>query len=309
MFKSKRSASVPAFIDLEKAQSDFRELLRHPEQGAEALISRPSSGAISEYRLSDLSATALRTEVAGSGAVIVRGLLSDAQAVKLREGAEHVLRALSEFRAATPSKDGWYAPFPALGDPREVNFSRQIVTLDEMGALLVDSPQLSTSYLAMLQELGVLRLVNGFLGAPAALSAEKSVIRRVPASTGTDWHQDGKFLGSQVRSLNLWVTLSDCGTAAPGLDLVASRPQHILPTGSDDAHFDWSISQSAVDEWRGATPVVHPEFRPGDAVFFDHMNVHRTGVRPGMTESRYALETWFFSPWHFPEGYTGITVG
>jgi len=31
-------------------------------------------------------------------------------------------------------------------------------------------------------------------------------------------------------------------------------------------------------------------------------------VKPGMTEDRYAIETWFFAPSHFPAGYHGLLV-
>ena len=49
-----------------------------------------------------------------------------------------------------------------------------------------------------------------------------------------------------------------------------------------------------------------PVFAPGDAIFFDHMNLHRTGSRPEMTEPRFAVESWFFGPSAFPEGYTAL---
>ena len=44
----------------------------------------------------------------------------------------------------------------------------------------------------------------------------------------------------------------------------------------------------------------HAGFKAGDAVFFDEMNMHRTGSDPGMTNDRYALEAWFFAPSCYP---------
>ena len=41
--------------------------------------------------------------------------------------------------------------------------------------------------------------------------------------------------------------------------------------------------------------------RPGDAVLFDHLLLHRTGVDPSMTATRYATETWFFAPSAYPD--------
>ena len=45
-----------------------------------------------------------------------------------------------------------------------------------------------------------------------------------------------------VRSLNLWLALSPCGVDAPGLDIVPRRFDEILPTGTEGAMFDWSVS-------------------------------------------------------------------
>ncbi len=42
-------------------------------------------------------------------------------------------------------------------------------------------------------------------------------------------------------------------------------------------------------------------FEPGDAVLFDHFCLHRTAVGEGMTEDRYATETWCFAPSVYPD--------
>lgn len=266
----------------------------------------PGDGTLPEVSVADLPELDLRDLVARHGAVIVRSLLDPATATQLRAGAESVLQGLEQVGRDGDTGDNWYQVFNGVADCPELGWSRQIATLSNMGALLVDSPRFAETYLSLMDDAGLVAVIDKYLGAPAMLSAEKSVVRRVPATTGTNWHQDGAFLGADVRALNLWVTLSDCGTDAPGLDLVAARPDEILATGTDDALFDWSIGQGEVDRWRGDLPVIHSEFRAGDAVLFDHMLVHRTGVTPGMTETRYALESWFFTPWHFPDGYTGV---
>ena len=36
-------------------------------------------------------------------------------------------------------------------------------------------------------------------GERPALSANKATLRRVPVKTSTDWHQDGAFLGQDIR--------------------------------------------------------------------------------------------------------------
>ena len=39
-----------------------------------------------------------------------------------------------------------------------------------------------------------------------------------------------------------------------------------------------------------------PVFEPGDALLLDHLTLHRTAVDAGMTNDRYAIETWLFAP-------------
>jgi len=51
---------------------------------------------------------------------------------------------------------------------------------------------------------------------------------------------------------------------------------------------------------------VRPEFRPGDALLFDHMLLHRTAVDPDMSERRYAIEAWFTAPSAYPPGSVPI---
>ena len=60
-------------------------------------------------------------------------------------------------------------------------------------------------------------------GERPALSANKCTLRRVPVDTNTNWHQDGAFLGADVRTVNLWLALSDCGDDSPGLEIVPRR--------------------------------------------------------------------------------------
>jgi ectoine hydroxylase-related dioxygenase (phytanoyl-CoA dioxygenase family) len=45
----------------------------------------------------------------------------------------------------------------------------------------------------------------------------------------------------------------------------------------------------------GVGTVNRPAFALGDAVLFDEMAMHRTGVNKSMTQTRYAIEMWFFA--------------
>ena len=48
------------------------------------------------------------------------------------------------------------------------------------------------------------------------------------------------------------------------------------------------------------TAIESPLFRAGDAIFFDQLLLHCTGVRPHMTRERYAIEAWHFGGSTFP---------
>jgi hypothetical protein len=138
----------------------------------------------------------------------------------------------------------------------------------------------------------------------------KSTLRRVTPDVGKGfslWHQDGAFLGD-VRALNVWLSLSRCGDVAPGLDIVPRRIDHVLPTGTEGAIFDWSVSQAVVEEAAGDVAIARPIFEPGDVLLFDDLCVHATAAEPEMPNPRYAIENWFFGPSGFPGNYAPLAV-
>ena len=148
--------------------------------------------------------------------------------------------------------------------------------------------------------LGLVQVVGPHFGEPAVLSVRKWVLRCVEPDNGAEsgWHQDGRFLGDEsIRTVNLWIALSDCGDGAdaPGIEIVAANDREIYPTGTHGAVFDWIVGQELVDELGQTRPVVCPRFAAGDAIFFDHYNLHRTGFGLSHSENRYAVESWFFA--------------
>jgi len=116
----------------------------------------------------------------------------------------------------------------------------------------------------------------------------------------TDWHQDGSFLGKDVRSVNLWVALSPCGRDASGLDLMPRRIPYIVETGTQGATFDWAVGPGTVEILAQDTPVASPEFAAGDALLFDHLYLHRTSLPPNRSKTRWAIESWMFAPSCYP---------
>jgi len=256
-----------------------------------------------ETGLPVIDATTLTPEVLGGailhhGALWVRGLIDRDRAALLRQDIDKVLAARDAFRAGAPVEETtpWYVHAPM--DP-SLAASRDWV--EGGGAWTADSPRMLFDLIDLFEERGVIDVIAATLGERPALSIGKSTLRRVANTTDTDWHQDGAFLGDYVRTVNCWLTLSDCGVDAPGLDVVARRLPYVMQSGSHGAYFDWSVGPGMIELLKqGGAPVMSPVFAAGDALLFDHLMLHRTGVRPGMTKSRWAIESWFFAPSNFP---------
>ena len=238
-------------------------------------------GPLSPTHPDDLTVDVLRRGLAHHGCVLVRGLIPAERAEALARGID---RALDAFDACADEPRGtsappWYVPFDA--DARTYRVGGRRAWVRASGALwTADSPRMLFELLDVVDATGIGALVEGYFGERPALSANKCTLRRVPVDASTNWHQDGAFLGRDVTTLNLWLALSPCGAEAPGLDIVPRRFDHILPTGTDGALFDWSVSPTLVEEAAGgADAIVRPEFEPGDALLFDHLFVHRTARR------------------------------
>jgi hypothetical protein len=257
---------------------------------------------IREYAAGELTASTLRSGFARDGCALVRGLISRSRAEGLAQGIDCVLDAFDAHAVggAATSPSPWYAPFDPPPGSR-VGGRRNWVRAS--GAVwTVESPRMLFELCTLLEDTGIGDLVTEYLGERPVLSANKCTLRRVPVDTNTNWHQDGAFLGADVRTVNLWLALSDVGADSPGLEIVPRRLDTVLPTGTDGALFDWSVSPQLVETVSLDTPVICPEFRAGDALLFDHMLLHRTAVTPGMTRERHAMETWLFAASAYPDG-------
>lgn len=264
----------------------------------------PDRSTIPEVASSGFTPESLASAIVHNGGLIVRGLLSKGEVERCTACVHQAFEARQRHQAGVASREDtkWYSPFQTRSDGGVLNESRRFA---EMGAgvLGVDSPATVHEVLKMAESRGVIAAVEEFLDERPAVSVMKTTLRIVPPTTGTSWHQDGAFLGSYVRSVNMWIALSECGEEAPSLDVIPKRFDHIVSTGTEGAPFSWSVADSVAERVarEAGVAILHPNFAPGDAIFFDHMNLHRTGVRPGMTKDRLAIEWWFFAPSHFPE--------
>jgi hypothetical protein len=232
--------------------------------------------------------------------LIVRKLLDAAGVARLKAAVETALDARgSALSGQTQGPSPWYSEFGPLKEAGARAFT------ESSGVLAVDSPRGVFELLETFRAAGVDRLARDFLGGPPVLSAEKSVFRRVAPTVYASYHQDGAFLGQDIRTLDVWIALSHCGKTAPSLEVLPHRVSRILPMG---AFFDWDLDEKEIEKEFPGFKSVLAEFEPGDAILFDQLCVHRSGHAAGMTEPRLAIECWLFAAQSVPEGYTGLVL-
>lgn len=252
-----------------------------------------------------LDAEAVRTGWSRSGCVLVRGLISADRAARLAGGID---QAIAAFDAATAGDEGvdpgWYEPrsMPDRVEPGLPDAARRRLLRETGGLWTADSPHMLFELFELIDDVGIGAVMTDFLGERPMLSAIKGTLRRVPPEEVIGgWHQDGAFLGEDVGAFNIWLSLSECGRDAPGLDIVPRRVDRVVRSERENgAQFDWSLSDEAVLAAADGIPIARPEFHPGDALLFDHLLVHRTAASKEMVRDRYAIESWFFAPSSYP---------
>jgi hypothetical protein len=255
-----------------------------------------------EVAAGDLNAQCLRAGILGKGGLVVRNLMAPKEVTAARNCVRAALlarKALAENAEGAAENPWFQRPESVAGGP--VQFDRLGgEQFTETGSVwTVDSPPSAAHMLAFYRQIGLPAMLEEYFGEPATLSVRKWVLRCVPPNNGgqSGWHQDGQFMGAGIRTVNLWIALTDCGTGAdaPGMDIVADNTREIYPTGTHGAPFEWTVGQGLVDEIGRRHPIVRPHFRAGDAIFFDHYNLHRTGYGTADLRPRYAVEAWFFA--------------
>jgi Phytanoyl-CoA dioxygenase (PhyH) len=265
----------------------------------------PSADPLPEITASELTPGLLRAGILRDGCLLVRGLVPREGALEL---AQRIDRAFDQRERHDPGRriaEGFYEefrPHSRYGDVVGRTWIQQ-----GGGLLAADAPMLSFEMMEIFRAARLRELVTGYLGEPALISVHKTTLRKADPSVPGAWHQDGFFMG-EVRSLNLWLSLSRCGDESPGLDILPRRLENYVATATDEAVLDYTISQQKVQETAGDTPVIRPIFEPGDALFFDELFLHQTGSDPAMRKPRYAVENWFFGGSGFPGEYAPIAV-
>lgn len=260
------------------------------------------SSGLPEVHANELNAAVLAAGIRHRGALLVRGLFSTSIAAQLADGIRQALAACAAWRERGRGEFGssWYSRLPLRADCKLAT-GREWLERDCGGVWLADSPRMLFELTELYHRSGLTRLIEEYFGERPMLSVGKTTLRCVPRTIRrTDWHQDGAFMGAEIRSVNVWIALSHCGVDASGLEVLPRRVPRILRTGSHGAYFDWTIGPGIVAEASEGVATTSPVFEPGDALLFDHLFVHRTGVPDAIAKDRYAIESWFFAPSAYP---------
>jgi hypothetical protein len=297
----------------------FKELPRRVPVSAPEMLDEAPAEARQSYRIvdglptidaADLDATVIRAAFLEAGSLLVRGLLPAARAKELAAGIDKAFAGRDSYIEGTKATKTapWFEPFTPAPEyaTSGKEWNRHVKGGGSVWA--ADSPRMMFELLEAFDEIDLKRVIEEYLGERPVFSMKKAVLRRVAPGGGTSWHQDGAFLGKGLRTLNVWIALNRCGDTSPGLDVVPRRLKEIVPTGTEGAMFDWSVSDKLVDEMMGGEPVPRPIFEPGDAILFDHLCLHRTAMEPEMTEPRYATETWCFAGSTYPDEQIPLVV-
>jgi len=276
---------------------------RHPDPDYDALAGADRLPDIAAERLTP---GLLRAGILRDGCLLVRGLISREDALAFAAQIDRSFAERQGLDEGKPPADGYYEPFRPEASYEMTDEERHWIRAGG-GVLAADSPLLSSEMIELFRSAGLPQLVEGYLGERPVISVQKTTLRKAEPTVAGAWHQDGKFMG-EVRSLNLWLSLSRCGDEAPGLDLVPRRLDGLVATQTDEAMLDIQVSRAKAEEAAGDAGIVRPIFEPGDALFFDELFLHSTGSDPSMPKPRFAIENWFFGGSSFPSEYGPLAI-
>jgi hypothetical protein len=274
----------------------------YPEPAFDRLPDR--NGDLAGIEPAELSPEVIRAGLLRDGCLLVRGLVDRDAALAVAEDIDRAFEARdgSAKGGGDPRFYSEFMPAPAF----RASLGRDWIE-GGGGLWAADSPRLLFEMLDTFDRAGLRDAIRGYLGEPPVISVQKCTLRRVDPDAGRGWHQDGAFMGD-VRALNVWLSLSHCGDEAPGMDVVPRRLDKIVPTGTEGAMFEWSVSEQVAEEAAGETGVLRPIFEPGDVLLFDELFLHSTAAEPEMPKSRWAIESWFFGASASPAEYSPLAA-
>lgn len=265
----------------------------------------PGTDTLAEIPASELGLEVVAGSILHHGCVMVRNLLPPSTVARLVHLIENAFeeqerwRQLAEASPGHPSRPAskWFEPFTP--DDRDLDSRLKIGRMirEYNRVSLADSPAGMYEVCEALERAGVRGLAADYFREPPAMTIDKSSMRRVGyLERVLGFHQEASvFRSPDSRCLNFWVSLSDCGEDAPGLEVLPRRIDEVIEGPGAGYGLPPGIVESL---GRGETVV--PVFAPGDALVFDDRLIHRTAMTEKMTNVRYSLENWFFAPSSLP---------
>ena len=272
-----------------------------PEPAAE-VPPRGEQSRCPEITPEELTPEILRASILDAGCLLVRGLMDEQRALNLAADIDRSFEIREQLEEGESDVDGFYNEM----EPESPYRIPERDWVEEGGGVLAaDSPRMLFDMLDAFEQANLRNVIEGYLGEKPAISAQKCTLRKALPEIAGGWHQDGRFMGDDIRALNVWLSLSRCGDVAPSMDVVPKR-LGLVDVGGEGAYLDFMNSQENVEKAAGETGIVRPIFNPGDALLFDELFMHQTGSDPSMPNPRYAIESWFFGPSAYPENYVPI---
>jgi hypothetical protein len=272
-----------------------------PEPAA-VVPARGEQSRIPEVTPDGLTPEVLRAAILDSGCLLVRGLMDRGEALRIADGIDHAFDVRLGLAPGESDPEGYYdelVPEPPL------QIDQRDWIREGGGVLAADSPHLLFDMFESFENAGLRDVLETYIGEKPAVSAEKCTLRKATPDVPGAWHQDGRFLGN-VRSMNVWLSLSRCGDVAPSMDVIPRRLDDFVAAGTEGTFLSYQVSDAVAAEAAGDVGIVRPIFDPGDALLFDEMFLHQTGSDPTMPNPRYAIESWFFGPSAYPDDFVPI---
>jgi hypothetical protein len=320
-YRARLAELIDASRDSRSVESDW-EIRRYRHLvGAEALKSpplrpeliepaaeSPARGVESkcpEIEAADLTPELLRAAILEGGCLLVRNLMPQEEARDIAGGIETAFTTRLDLREKGGRDEAGF--YDELVPEPEYEVEKRDWIEQGGGVLAADSPKLLIDMLDAFDRAGLPDVIEGYLGETPLISADKCTLRKANPDVTGAWHQDGRFMGD-VRAMNVWIALSRCGDEAPGMDLVPTRLEDYVATGTEGTWLPDQVSDAVAEEAAGQIGIVRPIFNPGDALLFDDLFLHQTGSDPSMPKPRYAIESWFFGASAFPSIYVPLAV-
>jgi len=273
-----------------------------PQPAAE-VPARGEQSRCPEVTPDELTPEIVRAAFLEAGCLLVRDVMDDDKALQFAADIDHSFEVRAGLAEGQSDPDGFYDEII----PEEPYQVAERDWVEEGGGVLAaDSPKMLYEMLDVFEKANLRKVIEAYLGEKPAISVQKCTLRKATPDIAGGWHQDGKFMGEDVRSINVWMALSRCGDVAPSMDVVPVRLEDFVEIGGPGTFLDFQISQQTADKAAGDIGVVRPIFNPGDALLFDQLFLHQTGSDPSMPNPRYAIESWFFGPSAYPDDYVPI---